>query len=187
MKEREKESEREALDVSASIETFSTMQHYHSVVSPAIDMQHPLTLQEGPPSVPVLAIQPPSPPLPVPAPPGAPAPGVKVGAAAAFAYTPQQYSPIVAAAIQAAMKDNCACAKSTVPTQVCLSLSVTCLSHRLSLSRTLCLPERKRRRGRAHCLGLGASSADRPGFSASSGGPADPKIRVVSKTWGQTG
>lgn len=74
--------------------------------------------QEGPPSVPVLAIEPPSPPLPVPAPPGAPAPGVKVAPAAPFAYTPQQYAPIVAAAIAAAMKDNCACAKTSAPTQV---------------------------------------------------------------------
>ena len=68
--------------------------------------------------MPVLAIEPPSPPLPVPAPPGAPAPGVKVAPAATFAYTPQQYAPIVAAAIAAAMKDNCACAKTSAPTQV---------------------------------------------------------------------
>jgi len=73
--------------------------------------------EEGPPSVPVLAIEPPSPPMPVPAPPGAPAPGVKPEPAATFAYTPQQYAPIVAAAIAAAMKDDCACAKAAAPTQ----------------------------------------------------------------------
>ena len=66
--------------------------------------------------MPVLAIEPPSPPMPVPAPPGAPAPGVKTEPAATFAYTPPQYAPIVAAAIAAAMKDDCMCAK-TSPTE----------------------------------------------------------------------
>ena len=82
----------------------------------ASDVQH--YPQEGPPSVPVLAIEPPSPPLPVPAPPGAPAPGVDPPRRSDFAYTPQEYAPIVAAAIAAAMKDNCACAKTSAPTQV---------------------------------------------------------------------
>lgn len=67
--------------------------------------------------MPVLAIEPPSPPMPVPAPPGAPAPGVKTETAATFAYTPQQYAPIVAAAIAAALKDDCACAKNAAATQ----------------------------------------------------------------------
>jgi hypothetical protein len=82
----------------------------------ASDVQH--SAQEGPPSVPVLAIEPPSPPLPVPAPPSAPAPGVDPPRRSDFAYTPQEYAPIVAAAIAAAMKDNCACAKTSAPTQV---------------------------------------------------------------------
>ena len=81
--------------------------------------------QEGPPSVPVLAIEPPSPPLPVPAPPGAPAPGVNAEPAAPFAYTLQQYAPIVAAAISAAMQDGCGCAKTPAPTQV--SIYVVCV------------------------------------------------------------
>lgn len=81
--------------------------------------------QEGPPSVPVLAIEPPSPPLPVPAPPGAPAPGVNAEPAAPFAYTPQQYAPIVAAAISAAMQDGCGCAMTPAPTQV--SIYILCV------------------------------------------------------------
>ena len=75
--------------------------------------------QEGPPSVPVLAIEPPSPPLPVPAPPGAPAPGpppANVPPPAAAAFTPEAYSPIIEAAIAAAVRSGCACV-AAAPTQ----------------------------------------------------------------------
>jgi len=64
----------------------------------------------GPPSPPVLPIEPPSPPLPVPAPPGTAAPGVQAPPPAPFAYTPEQYEPLMSAAIAAAVREGCGCA-----------------------------------------------------------------------------
>jgi len=68
----------------------------------------------GPPSPPVLPIEPPSPPLPVPAPPGTAAPGVQAPPPAPFAYTPEQYEPLMSAAIAAAVREGCRCAMGGV-------------------------------------------------------------------------
>lgn len=72
---------------------------------------------EGPPGAPVNIVEPPSPPAPRHAPPGTAAPGVQTIAIpprAVAAYTPFEYSPMIATAIAQASSQGCGCVAQTV-------------------------------------------------------------------------
>ncbi len=68
--------------------------------------------------------------MPVPASPGTAPPGAYVSPHAVFAYTPQEYAPIISAAIAQAVSGGCGCAAAT--TVVTVQQRCPCVQQQLA-------------------------------------------------------